>query len=322
MRIHWLPLLLGLPAGAAHAGEAEPVTLGAKLEHRYDVQPGERHRIQQALTVSFTADLAGFLTLAGKGFTGSKYSTRWDTLYDFREPSEGLQAPEMHLRQVWAEAEAGPLRVQAGAIPPFKESISRITLAYYGWIDGARAELTAGPVVVELVGGRLGDFDTPGVIERERRPNFAELELTATFTPVWGAELGGEVIDGVPWVKGEVSADLSGWKPHLPRLAVECLYDTGEGAPAVDLSAGVDVLPMLVGEHPKRLKARVNYTYIDPDVGPRARQSDDFDGTGHIGTVKLKGLILEPWGLGWFTRWTFSDDPVRVVAGFVIDVSS
>lgn len=308
-------LLLVAPPAVAESR----VSLDGRLDTRYDYQREARNRVQQSVVLRWNADVEQIFQVVGMATSGSRYTTRWSTIYDFDDPEGGLAPPALAVRQLFVQASAWRLRAQAGAIPPYKADISRTTLAWYGWVDGGRLELDYGPGVVEVVGGRIADLETPGAFFRRGEPNFAEIEVSHGFSEVWGAELAFESLDAEPYLKGEVSAALSAWRTAAPSLTVEGLYNLDTAAPAVDVSAGGDVLACLLGRAEDRLVARLNYTWIHEEIGTRGRLSDDFDGVGHLFAVRLKGTILPEYGLSWFSRVNLSQDAPRMLGGLRIE---
>jgi len=199
----WL-LLAGLAWGQ-DLSDTPVEALTLRFDTRYDVIDWGRdaHRLQNSALVAFQVDLVAGLDLAGMASTGPRFTSRWSTWHDLKggEP----QRMALSLRQLYLQRWLGPVRIQAGSLPPVKGQVSTSGLEDLGWIDGVRVELhRPSGFVIEAVGGALTDVDEPDLFIRRRRLDYAELEVGHPLPAGLSMEAATHLLDDGVYVKAEL----------------------------------------------------------------------------------------------------------------------
>ncbi|MCA9547223.1 MAG: hypothetical protein KC613_22630 [Myxococcales bacterium] len=274
-----------------------------------------KQRVQGAVRLGASLDVLGWFDLYGHVSTGATYTSRWSTLYDLEggDPSEF----PLYFRRLWVERRWGVTRVQLGAIPPIKGIASSTGIDADGWIDGARLEFDEGGTSVEFVAGALRELDRPNVFNRDRSPNYYELELTQQISRALLVEASFEKLDDGDFLRGEVRVDLDTWLPV--RVGAEGIYDPRRETGIGGVTLASDALAALGDAWRDRLNLRIWYAYIAPDVGLRGAVADDFVQFGHALSLFAKGRLTDTGALGWFARGVWSKTP-RITAGLSLSV--
>lgn len=291
----WLAIVL-LVSASAQAQVRVPRP-DVRVDARYDVVEGGAlaRRWQAALRIGAQVD-AGPVRVVGFVASGDDFASRWATVYDAHDGGSALADDRPRLRRLYLERETASYRVQAGAVPPVKATISPTGLDPVGWIDGVRAEWYApSGGTLEGVAGRLGDIETPSVLARPfvfahpKRLNYAEVEFSQPFPGGWGAEASVEYLRAL-YLRGEVRAAAG-----AAEVIVEALYTPTRDAVVVGTTLALDALRPFGA--PGRAEVAVRHAFKDRDIGLRGELADDFVTFGHSFTAELDVAVSPRHGL-------------------------
>jgi hypothetical protein len=314
-----LAALLALTLSGWAAGASPLRSAHFTFDSRYDtVNFGDdSSRLQGAVRIGFVLDALGWVDLIGHVSTGASFASRWATLHDFNggDPSEF----PLHFRRLYLQRDLGPARIQVGALPSIKGVASSTGIDADGWIDGARLELRGPGTDVEFVGGALRDLERPNMFNRDRTPNYYELEITQQVLPWLLVELSVERLSTHHFGRAELRLDLASMVGGPLDLGIEGLGDVERRVGMAGITAGTDALIWLDPGWAGRLKVKVYGTYIDDHIGDRGALSDDFIQFGYALQFFASGRITESGALGWFSRYVHSENP-RITVGLKLGV--
>lgn len=300
-----LALLLTLATGQDLANTPfEALTL--RFDTRYDVIDwgDERHRLQNSALVAAQIDLFADVDLAIMAVTGDTFTSRWSTWRDLNggEP----ERMSLSLRHLWLQRDFGPIGVQIGALSPVKGRVSTSGLEDLGWIDGARVVWTSPKgVQIEAVGGSLTDPDEPDLFIRDRRADYAELEISAPLPAYLEVEAAAVILQEGRYLKGELGWDPTWEGDRAISLRGELGVEVRTGGILAVLGARSDVGVLLTGRDAAadRLDVRVLYRHVDTDYGLYGALSEDFYQFGSELRVRADGDIDNKGRLSWNLRY-------------------
>lgn len=305
-----LATLLG---AAAHAQRLDAYSF--RWDTRYDnVDAGaENNRLQGSVRLGLTVDAWSLFEVVGFASTGGDYTSRWTTLYDFRD--DDAQADfSLYFRRLYLQRRWKWGRAQLGAIPPIKNIASGTGLNSSGWIDGGRFEVYRGGLTLEFVTGSIGDLDTPDLFSRQYAHDFYEFEATWDLTERLTLEASAEWLVDSAYLRGEGRVDVPLWGARRMEWRAELIGNLTRSVLAVEVGTAFDLVRWITGDVDKRCAVELAWRYLDPDIGLRGRLVDDFYVFGHAATVNMSGIITNDGVLSWFARSIFAERP-RVLAG-------
>ncbi len=289
-------------------------------ETRYDIIDfgAEQNRIQASLRIPFQIDIAGAFNINGLTSTGSSFQSRWETLKDLKRKEENRKF-NLNLRQFYLEKKIDDFRVQFGALPAIKGSVSSTGLGSNGWMDGLRVDQKTGMGTFEVAAGSINEINNPNFFDRVIVANLFEFEFTGTFIPNSIIEFSYEKLLFVDYLRGEYRYDLiKGNKKHL-EFAVEVLYNTQKESMSFGFTVTTAPLAFFQEDLAKYMDLKVYFNHTDNNIGLRGILTDDFYKFGNSVTIEAKGTITTKKAIGWFFESYISDIP-RFLVGLRFDI--
>jgi hypothetical protein len=289
-------------------------------ETRYDIIDfgAEQNRIQASLRIPFQIDIAGAFNINGLTSTGSSFQSRWETLKDLKKKEENRKF-NLNLRQFYLEKKIDDFRVQFGALPAIKGSVSSTGLGSNGWMDGLRLDQKTGIGTFEVAAGSINEINNPNFFDRVFVANFFEFEFTGTFIPNSIIEFSYEKLLFVDYLRGEYRYDLiKGNKKHL-EFAVEGLYNTQKESMSFGFTVTTAPLAFFDEDLAKYMDLKVYFNHTDNNIGLRGILTDDFYKFGNSVTIEAKGTITPRKAVGWFFESYISEIP-RFLVGLRFDI--
>lgn len=289
-------------------------------ESRYDIiDLGESaNRIQASLRIPFEIDLAGIVSVNGLTSTGSSFQSRWETVKDFRIKDEPRRF-NLNLRQLFLEKNINDLRIQFGAIPSVKGSVSSTGLGSNGWIDGFRVDQKTGIGTFEIAAGSINEINNPNYFDRDFVANYFEFEYSSAQILNTNFELSYEKFHFTDYLRSEIRHDMINDGDQHLELALEGLYNTQKNSLSFGITVTTSPLAFVDKELKKYWEVKAYYNHTDENIGLRGILTDDFYRLGNSLTIEMKGAITKKKGLAWFAEAYISEVP-RLIAGLRIDV--
>lgn len=289
-------------------------------ETRYDIIDfgAEQNRIQASLRIPFQIDIAGAFNINGLTSTGSSFQSRWETLKDLKKKEENRKF-NLNLRQFYLEKKIDDFRVQFGALPAIKGSVSSTGLGSNGWMDGLRLDQKTGIGTFEVAGGSINEINNPNFFDRVFVANFFEFEFTGTFIPNSIIEFSYEKLLSIDYFRSEYRYDLiKGSKKHL-EFAIEGLYNTQNESLSFGFTVTTAPLAFIEEDLAKYMDLKVYFNHTDSNIGLRGILTDDFYKFGNSVTIEAKGTITPQKAISWFLESYISEVP-RFLAGLRLDI--
>ncbi len=289
-------------------------------ESRYDIiDLGESaNRIQASLRIPFEIDVAGIVKVNGLTSTGSSFQSRWETVKDFRIANENRRF-NLNLRQLYLEKNIADLRIQFGAIPSIKKSVSSTGLGSNGWIDGFRVDQKTGIGTFEIAAGSINEINNPNYFDREFVSNYFEFEYSSS--PVFNTtfEVSYEKFHFNDYLRSEIRHDLINNNGKNLELTLEGLLNTQKQSLSFGITVTTSPLAFIEPDLKKYWEVKAYYNHTDENIGLRGILTDDFYRLGNSLTIEMKGAITKKKGLAWFAEAYISEVP-RLIAGLRVDV--
>ncbi len=272
-------------------------------ETRYDnIQHGrDENRLEAALRLNFTIDLFEDIKLINLLSSGSKFTSRWETLRNFNDPDK-FRTFKLNLRQLYLQRDFSWGRIQLGAIPPVKGRVSSTGLASNGWIDGARVVYKLPWVNAEFLLGSKADFNQPNLFERELVLNFSETEFSFQASENLRGEFSFEKLNEESYLRSEAGYTFNKGKSNELEITTEGLYNTNTKKWSYGTTLFTDPLAHLHGSLAGYVTMIAYYNYTDEHIGLRGELTDDFYVFGHSLTLEFEGPITSDGKLSWFFK--------------------
>jgi hypothetical protein len=289
-------------------------------ETRYDaIDFGrEQNRIQASLRIPFQIDVAGVFNVNGLTSTGSSFQSRWETLKDLKIKNES-QRFNLNLRQFYLEKKIDDFRIQFGALPAIKGSVSSTGLGSNGWNDGLRVDQTTKIGTFEIATGSINEINNPNFFDRVFVANFFEFEFTGTFIPNSVIEFSYEKLSSLDYIRSEYKYDaIKGKNKHL-ELTIEGLLNTQKSSLSFGFTVTTAPLAFFQEDLAKYMDLKVYFNHTDNNIGLRGILTDDFYKFGNSITIEMKGAITPKKAVSWFFESYISELP-RILAGLRFDV--
>lgn len=272
-------------------------------ETRYDnIERGrDENRLEAALRLNFTINLFEDIKLINLLSSGSRFTSRWETIRNFNDPSK-FRTFKLNLRQLYLQRDFSWGRVQLGAIPPVKGKVSSTGLASNGWIDGGRIVYEMPWAVVEFLAGSKADFNQPNLFEREMILNFTETEFNFNASENFKGEFSYERLNEETYLRSEAGFTFSPGKNDELILTAEGLYNADTRRWSYGLTLATDPLVHLSGSLAGYVTMIAYYNYTDEKIGLRGELTDDFYVFGHSLTLEFEGPITRDGKISWFFK--------------------
>lgn len=293
------------------------VTSGQSLEKfrmiweaRYDnISFGDKqNRIQASLRIPFEINLFNDYYIVGLTSTGSNFTSRWETVKDFRISGENRRF-NLNLRQLFIQKEWENSRIQLGAIPTIKGNVSSTGLGSNGWIDGGRFQFNVSSAIVEFVGGSLTELNIPNFLDRNFILNYFETEISKKFGENTLAELSYERFGHDDYLRGEYRMDIYTSIDNYFQLTLESFIHLNNSSISYGVTLESDPLRWFDDKLKEYAEVKVYFNHTDEKIGMRGFLTDDFYRFGNTLTVELTGKITHDKKIRWFSENYISKEP-------------
>ena len=268
----------------------------AKVHVRHDKREVRDDRQQYRLQLKTQFEINENWWLHGYAATGDRFNNSYNTVDENQT---------FAIRRIFGRYKKGDTRVEFGVIPTYKADVSSTGLSKYGWIKGARyTQHFASKHTFEWVAGELTLESANHALSLPHSLNYGEFEVSSDWNDWLSTELSLEHMTGDPFVRGEVRIKHDG-KTNL----IEYINKIGS-----------DEFKVVVGQKGEvhlfnyPISYFFHYSYVDPELGPRAELTEDFLGTGNALSLENKGKILQSKAQ-WFTRVDWVDGNYRWLVG-------
>ena len=213
-----------------------------------------------------------------------------------------------HLRRLYARYQgSGKTKTEIGVIPTFKGRVSSSGLAKDGWIKGARQVYAFdSDTMFEVVLGELNDEAPRSALDKIRKLNYVELEMSSNINDISSYEISLERMTEANFVRAEYRLFM----PNLPTYSFEVISRFGTSK--TKLVVGVDD-ELILFKRPFSYYAY--YSYVSDDFGARAELTEDFITTGHGLSVEIETAISDSERWEIFGRFDAFDKNTRFILG-------
>lgn len=299
-------ILIGLLCLIAGNTYAQIKDFNVTLDSRYDrIDEGAeniQNRVQGRIRIGFVYDVNGYFQLIGLTDTGPSYGNDWDTLHDLNNPNS---KPEMALyfRNLYLQKVMGNTTLQAGSLGGL-DSIGSAGVGSSGWVDGVSLNIKQGTSDMKVVVGSLYDSQNPSIFTRNRKLNFAEIEMSKQVFQNLLIKAGYEHFQD-DFIKGKMKLDLDPLGKQVVSLVANLIYDVQEKAVNADLGASWDVLDTFTDGHKNYFKMDVYFSRLDPKMHFRNSLYSAYYQDGNSLVVKLSGKIDKKGKYNWYIRNSF-----------------
>lgn len=289
-------------------------------EVRYDnISFGDyQNRIQASLRIPFEINIFDDYYVVGLTSTGSSFTSRWETVKDFRLTGEDRRF-NLNLRQFYIQREWKNSRIQLGAIPTVKGNISSTGLGSNGWIDGGRFQFNISTAIIELVGGSLTDLNTPNFLDRNFILNYFETEISKRLGENMLAELSYERLGKDDYLRGEYRVDIYPSAENYFQLTFESFVHLNNSSVSYGITFESDLLKWFNEKLEEYAELKIYFNHTDEQIGTRGFLTDDFYRFGNTLTIELNGKITRDKKIKWFSENYINKDP-RFLVGLRIDL--
>jgi hypothetical protein len=289
-------------------------------EARYDnISFGDKqNRIQASLRIPFEINLFDDYYLIGLTSTGGNFTSRWETVKDFRVSGENRRF-NLNLRQLFIQKKWESSRIQIGSVPTVKGYVSSTGLGSNGWIDGGRFQFNISSAIVEFVGGSLTDLNTPNFLDRNFILNYFETEISKKFGENTLAEISYERLGKDDYLRGEYRVDFYPVDKNYFQLTLESFIHLNNSSASYGITFESDLLKWFDENLEEYAELKIYFNHTDEKIGTRGFLTDDFYRFGNTLTVELTGKITDDKKIRWFSENYISKDP-RFLAGLRIDL--
>lgn len=272
-------------------------TWEAKVHMRHDKREVRDDRQQYRIQLRTTFDLGEYWTLHGYAATGDRFNNSYNTFGDDHT---------FAIRRIYTRYKRKNARFELGVIPTYKQDVSSTGLSKYGWIKGFRyTQTVANRHTVEWVAGELELESANHALSLPSSLNYAELEVSSQWNDWLSSELSFEHMTDDPFLRGEIQITHGNTTNLLE-------YINKIGSSEVKVVVGQRGTISL-GNYP--ISYFMHYSYVDPELGPRAELTEDFLGTGNALSLENKGK-LKDIGAQWFSRLDWVEGNYRWLIGF------
>lgn len=291
-------------------------------EARYDnISFGDKqNRIQASLRIPFDINLFEDYYLIGLTSTGSSFTSRWETVKDFRISGENRRF-NLNLRQLYLQKEWENSRIQLGSIPTIKGKVSSTGLGSNGWIDGGRFQFNISSAIFEFVGGSLTNLNTPNFLDRDFILNYFETEISKSLWENTITELSYERLGKDDYVRGEYRVDIYPSSQNYFQLTLESFVHLNNSSVSYGITFESDLLKWFNGNLEEYAELKIYFSHTDEKIGTRGFLTDDFYRFGNTLTTELNGKISDDKKIKWFFENYISKEP-RFLIGLRIDLKS
>lgn len=291
-------------------------------EARYDnVSFGDiQNRIQASLRIPFGINVFDEYYIMGLTSTGSSFTSRWETVKDFRVTGENRRF-NLNLRQLYIQKEWENSRLQIGSVPTIKGKVSSTGLGSNGWIDGGRFQFNVFSAIVEFVVGSLTDLNTPNFLDRSFKLNYFETEISKKVGDNTLAELSYERLNKDDYLRGEYRVNIYPSDKNYFQLTFESFVHLNNYSISYGITFESDLLKWFDENLEEYAELKVYFNHTDEKLGTRGFLTDDFYRFGNTLTVEATGKITPDKKIRWFSENYISKDP-RFLIGLRIDLEN
>jgi hypothetical protein len=291
-------------------------------EARYDnVSFGDiQNRIQASLRIPFGINVFDEYYIMGLTSTGSSFTSRWETVKDFRVTGENRRF-NLNLRQLYIQKEWENSRLQIGSVPTIKGKVSSTGLGSNGWIDGGRFQFNVFSAIVEFVVGSLTDLNTPNFLDRSFKLNYFETEISKKVGDNTLAELSYERLNKDDYLRGEYRVNIYPSDKNYFQLTFESFVHLNNYSISYGITFESDLLKWFDENLEEYAELKVYFNHTDERLGTRGFLTDDFYRFGNTLTVEATGKITPDKKIRWFSENYISKDP-RFLIGLRIDLEN
>jgi uncharacterized membrane-anchored protein len=291
-------------------------------EARYDnISLGDiQNRIQASLRIPFGINVFDEYYIMGLTSTGSSFTSRWETVKDFRVTGENRRF-NLNLRQLYIQKEWENSRLQIGSVPTIKGKVSSTGLGSNGWIDGGRFQFNVFSAIVEFVVGSLTDLNTPNFLDRSFKLNYFETEISKKVGDNTLAELSYERLNKDDYLRGEYRVNIYPSDKNYFQLTFESFVHLNNYSISYGITFESDLLKWFDENLEEYAELKVYFNHTDEKLGTRGFLTDDFYRFGNTLTVEATGKITPDKKIRWFSENYISKDP-RFLIGLRIDLEN
>lgn len=291
-------------------------------EARYDnISLGDiQNRIQASLRIPFGINVFDEYYIMGLTSTGSSFTSRWETVKDFRVTGENRRF-NLNLRQLYIQKEWENSRLQIGSVPTIKGKVSSTGLGSNGWIDGGRFQFNVFSAIVEFVVGSLTDLNTPNFLDRSFKLNYFETEISKKVGDNTLAELSYERLNKDDYLRGEYRVNIYPSDKNYFQLTFESFVHLNNYSISYGITFESDLLKWFDENLEEYAELKVYFNHTDERLGTRGFLTDDFYRFGNTLTVEATGKITPDKKIRWFSENYISKDP-RFLIGLRIDLEN
>ena len=291
-------------------------------EARYDnISLGDiQNRIQASLRIPFGINVFDEYYIMGLTSTGSSFTSRWETVKDFRVTGENRRF-NLNLRQLYIQKEWENSRLQIGSVPTIKGKVSSTGLGSNGWIDGGRFQFNVFSAIVEFVVGSLTDLNTPNFLDRSFKLNYFETEISKKIGDNTLAELSYERLNKDDYLRGEYRVNIYPSDKNYFQLTFESFIHLNNYSISYGITFESDLLKWFDENLEEYVELKVYFNHTDERLGTRGFLTDDFYRFGNTLTVEATGKITPDKKIRWFSENYISKDP-RFLIGLRIDLEN
>jgi len=295
----YLILLLCLTSNAF----AQLKDVNVTIDSRYDRIENEDHtlaqnRIQDRVRIGFTYDVFGKFSIVGLAATGPSYGNDWNNIYNFNDQTVGK--PNLFFRKLYLQKMFGPAQIQLGSLGGI-DSIGSAGIGSSGWVDGLNMNIKRNNESLNVRIGSLFDQNNPNVFTRQRKVNFAEIEVSKKYFENLLVRAGYEHYRD-DFLKGKMNIDIKVVGKKVITLLADVLYDVQQNAYNYDVGAKWDVLDTFMEGHKNYLNLDVYYSHLDPKLNFRNSMYSAYFQDGNSTVFKLSGKIDKKGKLNWMVR--------------------
>ena len=299
-------LLTGISAQAVETS----VSGGTVTRFRHDDDESKMQAtVWGKLEVDFEVDAEGEVKVVAIARNGETLNNGFTNLHNF-DTDESLDGMKFYLRQLYVQYVRPNLEASLGALETRKTDGGVTQLYPFAYIDGGRLAVDTGLVKVTVTLGSVGEFDKPGVNDRDfDSTNYLEVALERALWEDAKVEVGHEEIEDEDYLRMVFSQDVD----ILGRkvgLVAEGIYDQTNKALHSGLTAKV----------PLNENYDFSYSLIrqEEEYAESIRHQNMVDGTliGENGTshlLKLSGKINK--NVSWYGQTRVHSEDTRFDLG-------
>jgi|GEM_PF-168383 len=286
----------------ANAQSIDNVEYKVQTQVRFDDRSNRDSRIQYRVRAYASYHfLDTNWSLNAFAVTGDEFSSSYNTL-------DSDVADHFHLRRLYGRytGEDGT-KTEIGVIPTYKGRVSSSGLAKDGWIKGVRQVYGySADTKFEVVVGELEDDEAKTSLDKFKKLNYVELEISSNIDQSSSYEFSVERMTGENFARGEYRIFLK----DAPIFSFEVInrLSTSKTKVVVGVEDSIDVFNNTIDYY-------AYYSFVSDNFGSRAELTEDFITTGHGLSIEADTRIFDSKKWKAFARFDLFDQNSRFILG-------